>query len=112
MSSTIIDSTNLQAEIDRARQAGTDADRTEPRAVKAWYDADTERIFLELTTGIVIGFPYRQLQGLSDATPQQLAEVETTPTGYGLHWENLDVDLGVPQLVSGLFGTKAWMSLL
>jgi hypothetical protein len=45
-------------------------------------------------------------------TPKQLAEVEVTPSGYGLHWESLDVDLGVPELVAGLFGTKAWMSEL
>jgi Protein of unknown function (DUF2442) len=35
-----------------------------------------------------------------------------TPSGYGLHWESLDVDLGVPQLVAGIFGTKAWMAKL
>ena len=34
------------------------------------------------------------------------------PTGSALHWENLDADLGVPQLVSGLFGSKAWMTEL
>jgi hypothetical protein len=29
-----------------------------------------------------------------------------------LHWESLDVDLGVPELVAGLFGSKTWMSEL
>jgi hypothetical protein len=105
-------SAELQAEIDRARVAGRTAAETEPRAVKAWYAGDTERIFIELNTGIIMGFPYQQLQGLANATPRQLAEVEVTPTGYGLHWESLDVDLGVPQLVAGLFGTKAWMAEL
>lgn len=105
-------SAELQAEIDRARVTGKVLDETEPRAVKAWYAADTERIFIELNTEIIMGFPSWRLQGLTNATPKQLAEVEVTPTGYGLHWESLDVDLGVPQLVSGLFGTKAWMSEL
>jgi hypothetical protein len=59
-----------------------------------------------------IGFPHRLLQGLNDATFKQLTEVEITPSGYGLHWESLDVDLGVPELVVGLFGTKAWMTEL
>jgi hypothetical protein len=31
---------------------------------------------------------------------------------YGLHWESLDVDLGVPELIAGVFGTKAWMTEL
>jgi hypothetical protein len=102
----------LQAEIDKARKVGAALDATESRAVKAWYAADTERIFIELNTEIVMGFPYQQLQGLINATSRQLAEVEVTPGGYGLHWESLDVDLGVPQLVAGLFGTKAWMAEL
>ena len=29
--------------------------------------------------------------------------------GLGLHWEQLDVDVSVPGLLAGLFGTKAWM---
>jgi hypothetical protein len=29
--------------------------------------------------------------------------------GIGLHWEQLDVDVSVPGLLAGLFGTKAWM---
>ena len=48
-------STELQAAIvgeaapaeHRARAAGKDLDETEPRAVKAWYAADTERVFIE-----------------------------------------------------------------
>jgi Protein of unknown function (DUF2442) len=105
-------SIELQAEIDRARVAGQALDESEPRAIKAWYAADTDRIFIELNTEIIMGFPSQRLQGLEDATPKQLAEVEVTPSGYGLHWESLDVDLGVPELVAGLFGSKAWMSEL
>jgi hypothetical protein len=105
-------SAELQAEIEQARATGKALAEVEPRAVKAWYAADSDRIFIELNTEIIMGFPSARLQGLSDATPKQLAKVEVTPSGYGLHWESLDVDLGVPQLVAGLFGTKAWMTEL
>ena len=30
--------------------------------------------------------------------------------GSGLHWKTLDVDLSVPDLLAGLFGTKAYMA--
>jgi len=30
--------------------------------------------------------------------------------GYGLHREALDVDLSIPGLLAGLFGTKAYMA--
>ncbi|MGL6338556.1 MAG: DUF2442 domain-containing protein [Waterburya sp.] len=102
-------SAELQAEIEQARATGKALEKVEPRAVKAWYADDSDKIFIELNTQIIMGFPSSLLQGLRDATPKQLAEVEVTPSGYGLHWESLDVDLGVPQLVAGLFGTKAWM---
>jgi hypothetical protein len=105
-------SIELQAAINQARVAGQTLDESEPRAIKAWYAADTDRIFIELNTEIIMGFSSQRLQGLEDATPKQLAEVEVTPSGYGLHWESLDVDLGVPELVAGLFGSKAWMSEL
>jgi hypothetical protein len=102
-------SAELQAEIEQARATGKALEEIEPRAVKAWYADDSARIFIELNTEIIMGFPSSLLEALSDATPKQLAEVKVTPSGYGLHWESLDVDLGVPQLVAGLFGTKVWM---
>jgi hypothetical protein len=104
--------TELEAKIQRAREAGAALDVAEPRAVAAWYESELERVFIELKNGVVIGFPYRLLQGLENATPEQLAEVEISPSGYGLHWESLDVDLGVPQLAAGLFGTQKWMAEL
>ena len=105
-------SPELIVQFDRARAAGKALAETEPRAVKAWYAADSERVFIELTNGVVMGFPYQLLQGLANGTPEQLAGVEIMPTGSALHWESLDADLGVAQLVSGLFGSKAWMTEL
>ena len=105
-------SPELILEFDQARSSGKALSEAEPRAVEAWYEAESERIFMELTNGIIIGFPYQLLQGLENGTPQQLAEVEIMPTGSALHWETLDADLGVSQLVSGLFGSTAWMSEL
>ena len=29
-----------------------------------------------------------------------------------VHWESLDVDFGIPELVAGIFGTKSWMAEL
>jgi hypothetical protein len=49
-------------------------------------------------------------QGLETATDEDLAAVEILGAGYGLHWEALDVDLSIPGLLAGLFGTKAYMA--
>jgi hypothetical protein len=92
-----------------AVERGRIADETEPRAVSARYNAKTRRIEIELKNGCLFAFPAEYGQGLRGATPEQLAAVEVWPGGEALHWEEIDADLGVPQLVSGMFGSKAWM---
>ena len=36
--------------------------------------------------------------------------MEVDGLGFNLHWPALDVDLYVPALVAGIFGTQAWMT--
>lgn len=100
----------LQREIEQARHRGTEEAQTEPRAVKAWYDSSSDRLCVDLRSGVGVMIPRRFLQGLAEATLDQVTAVEVTPSGYGLHWEELDVDLAVPQLVAGIFGTRSWMA--
>jgi hypothetical protein len=105
-------SKELEAEISRARQAGLTARENELRAVAVRYDPESATIVVDLNNGCFFGVPYQKLEGLETATQEQLEEVEISPSGYGLHWESLDVDLAVSEMVRGLFGTKAWMSQL
>jgi Protein of unknown function (DUF2442) len=81
----------------------------EPRAKRARYDRKTGRVLVELTNGCSFAFPARRAQGLEVASHEELAEVAILGLGLGLHWERLDVDLSVPGLLAGLFGTKVWM---
>ncbi len=81
-----------------------------PHAAAARYDAKSKRIIVDLTNGATFAFPPHLVQGLENATPAQLAEVEVPGAGGGLHWETLDVDFSVPGLVNGVFGTAKWMA--
>lgn len=54
-------------------------------------------------------FPPRLVQGLHEASPAEIANVEVIGARYGLHWESLDLDYGVPGLMNGIFGTAKWM---
>jgi Protein of unknown function (DUF2442) len=81
-------------------------------AAKAHYDARKSRLVIELTNGVILMLPLKLLQGLKNATASQLAKVELTPLGTGLHWEALDADLSVAGLAAGVFGSKEWMSEL
>jgi hypothetical protein len=92
-----------------AERRGKRSLETEPRARVARYDRRTGRVRVDLTNGCSFAFPARAAQGLQDASDTELAQVEILGLGLGLHWENLDVDLSVPGLLAGLFGTRAYM---
>lgn len=98
------------AGIDAALERGKAVRLAEPRAAAVRHDARSDRMIVELTNGCTFLFPPSLAQGLEAATPGQLARVEILGNGYGLHWEALDVDLSVPALLAGLFGTKAHMA--
>ncbi len=100
---------NLRTMIAQAERRGRRSLHAEPRARAARYDRRSGRIHVTLTNGCSFAFPARQAQGLEHATDAELAQVEILGLGLALHWERLDVDLSVPGLLAGLFGTKAYM---
>lgn len=97
-------------EMDAALTRGAIARSSEPRAVSARYDGKSGLIVVELTNGCTFAFPPRLAQGLETASADDLGAVEILGAGYGLHWEALDVDLSIPGLLAGLFGTKSYMA--
>jgi hypothetical protein len=79
-------------------------------AVSARYDRHRSRVVVKLNTGVELTFPARLAEGLVGAPADALAEIEISPAGLGLHWPKLDVDLYVPALLQGVFGSKQWMA--
>lgn len=51
------------------------------------------------------------MQGLENAQPTDLAEIEISPSGFGLYFQKVDTDLYIPSLLHGLLGTEKWVSL-
>ncbi|MEG3167286.1 DUF2442 domain-containing protein [Sphingomonas sp. LB3N6] len=100
----------LEAQFDAAEARGQDLMKNAVRAAEARYDHATGRVTLELTNGCAYAFPAQLVQDLNGATDDQLADVEVDGLGFNLHWPALDADLYVPALVSGLFGTRDWMT--
>lgn len=82
------------------------------RVRQAWYEEATDRVCLLMADGIQICIPRGFLQGLKDAKPSQLAQIEVVGNGTGLHWPQLDADHYVLGLLDGVFGTKRWMAQL
>ena len=98
------------SEIDAAAERGRVARLAEPRAAAARYDRAGGRMIVELTNGCSFAFPPGLVQGLARASDDALAGVEILGAGYGLHWEGLDVDLSIPGLLGGVFGTRSYMA--
>ena len=88
----------------------TQALRQHGHAVAARYDRRRARVVVSLNTGVEVTFPPELAEGLVDAAPADLAKIEITPSGLGLHWPKLDADLYVPGLLGGAFGSKQWMA--
>lgn len=99
----------LQRMYEAATRRGEEAIKTEKQAHAVRYDQTTNRIILELKNNVTVMLPCDLIQGLSDANPTEIAEVELGARGASLHWEKLDQDFSVNGLVNGIFGTKKWM---
>jgi hypothetical protein len=93
-----------------ANERGRIVRETQPHAQAARYDAKADRVIVDLINGATFAFPPRLVEGLHDASPAEIAEVEVIGAGFGLHWETLDLDYTVPGLVNGVFGTAKWMA--
>lgn len=76
--------------------------------VSARFDVPSGRIVVEFANGAAFMVPGRSLEGLTDATDGQLAEVELLGE-TGLHWERLDVDYSISGLMRGVFGSRTFM---
>lgn len=100
----------LDAQLKAAEARGRKMLETEPRASAAHYDRATGRVVVDLVNGCTYAFPAQLVQDLHGATPDDLAGIEVDGLGFNLHWPALDADLYVPALVSGIFGTRAWMA--
>ena len=80
------------------------------KAVSAKYDRHIRRVVVQLSSNLGIFFSPRDAEGLEHATPEQLTEIEISPSGYGLHFPKLDADLYLPSLLEGVFGSERWMA--
>jgi Protein of unknown function (DUF2442) len=99
----------IEEQIKAARMLGEEKFKTDPRALDARYDRASGRVIVELVSGCTYIFPAHLLQDFQDADPAGIDEIIVDGLGYNLHWPKLDIDVCVPALVAGIFGTKRWM---
>ena len=102
----------ILAQIPAARARSAREWKAGKRATSAIYDRPTGRIVMELSNGNLFGFPISSIPALAKATAKQLSQVEVSPGGGALHWEELDADLSVPGLLLSSLGRTEKLSEL
>ena len=81
-----------------------------PRAIAAHYNRKAKRIVISLSTKVEVMFNPSDVQGLENAKPSQLEEIEITPSGFGLYFPELDEGINVLNLLEGTMGSRKWMA--
>lgn len=81
-----------------------------PHAVSARFDRQNRKIVVELSSRLTLSFSPEDAQGLENAKPAQLEQIELSPSGFGIHFPKLDADLYIPGLLEGLMGSKQWIA--
>lgn len=97
-----------EAQFAEAGATGEALARSQPSAVMARYDRSLAKIVVELSNGVTLMFKPQLAEGLEHAKPTQLARIVISPSGFGFHFPALDVDLYLPGLLQGFFGSTRW----
>jgi hypothetical protein len=101
-----------QAEFEQQNETAVrearEADRIEPRANAISYDANRGLVLVELRSGFAFGFPPERVPGLEGASARDLASVRVSPSGDGLHWDDLNVDASLTGLMAGALNLREW----
>jgi len=98
-------STVTREEFEKTNERAKELGSRVPKAVSAKYDRHIRRIVIQLSSNLGIFFSPRDAEGLEHATSAQLAEIEISPSGYGIHFPKLDAYLYLPALLEGVFGS-------
>ncbi len=78
-----------------------------PIALEAAYDSRLDLVVLTLDNGERLTIPREQLEGLENATPEQLSNIKIF-AGVDIAWMDLDVDHYLPYLLEGKYASERW----
>jgi len=77
---------------------------SKPLAIKLRFDDDT--MWVDLADGRQLGVPLAYFPRLNKTTPQQRQKYTVSGGGAGLHWDELDEDISVENLLLGIWDVQ------
>jgi len=99
---------NFARQNERALREAREANRIEPRAQAVRYDAEEGLVVVHLRGGYAFGFPPERIPGLEKANPERLSTARISPSGDGLHWDDLDVHASLTGLIAEALNLREW----
>ena len=74
------------------------------RTQKVWFDENN--MWLLLIDGRQLSIPKAYFPNFKDAPNEKLLDYSLSGGGIGIHWDNLDEDLYVPNLLLGIYSVE------
>jgi len=105
-----VDESELERQHREAVRRGSEHIARLPKARSARYDKKSRRMVLELRNGVTILVPVDLIQGLQHAEDRSLSDLELVIENTQIHWDKLDVQFYIEDLLRGVFGTPKWMA--
>jgi hypothetical protein len=85
---------------------------SDPRAQTVEHIPALKLLIVGLSNSRRLVLPIEDMQGLGNATHEQIQNYELLGRGTGISFPELDVDLYVPALIEGVYGNRRWMAQL
>lgn len=95
----------IRAALEQAKQLAN-----KPRIIGAKYLPTMQVFVFQVNDGTFQAISRNKLEGLQSATRTQLSKVQLLGNGIALRSPDLDVDIYVPTLLKGIYGTERWMA--
>jgi hypothetical protein len=86
-------------EYELANERAEEMRRIVPYAINVRVEAASRRLVITLSKGGPLNVPISEIPELAAAAALELSNIEISPSGYGVYFPELDLDLYVPGLL-------------
>ena len=102
----------FQRQVAEATRLGEEELRTQPWAVSARYDRRTRRLVVQLNQGTILSVPIKLVPALNELADKDVSSVSVLPPGFHLDWPQLDIQVSIAWLLTGMYGSQSVMSVI